>query len=608
MKPYCIFATLALTIGFLALKPAAVPAGDEQTAVSVQTPATQQTADQLPSVAEALRHISHRFTWLDWGVIVAYLVFTTILGALLAGRQATIRDFFLAGRKMPWLAVYGSIIATEFSAASFLVVPALVFKPKGDMTYFQLAIGTILARFVIGYFFVPAFYEREIYSPYDYMGNRLGDRVKKIATALFVIGAVLAQGARIYIAALAFQVITGTSISQSILLMGAISILWAWIGGIRTVIWTDVIQFILFTIGAVVALIYVGLSVEGGLLEVFRESLAAGKLRLIDTTFDTKTAYTLWCGLFATGWLTLASHGTDQMMAQRILTCRHVSDARKAIVWSSTSQVITLVLLLIGAGLYVFYQHHPLDPAEQTVIADDTNKIFAVFIVDVLPPGISGLVMAAIFAAAVSTVESVLTALAQATESTVYRALWKRPTTPRQDVLVSRFLVAFWGVALTLFALFCDTLQRHYGDLIQFALAMTAYTYGALLGMFLLALLPTNRNDLGLIWGVPVSMVTVFALEWHSPVAQRAVAVAITFLIASALWRLRRQPLKIACIAFFVSAVSLIEFFAVAHDAQSGKPIYFTLAWPWHFPIGTAITFIVGYLVGEDRRSGAQNA
>lgn len=601
-------------MGFLVGKPALLLASDAATSPSLQQiaaypqSAIEAPQSELPAVADALRQISQRFTWLDWGVIVVYLVFTTILGALLAGRQATIRDFFLGGRKLPWLAVWGSIIATEFSAASFLIVPALVFKPGGNFAYLQLAVGTIIARFIIGYFFVPAFYEREIYSPYDYMGNRLGARVKKIATALFVIGAVLAQGARIYIAALAFQVITGTNIALSISLMGAISILWAWIGGIRTVIWTDVIQFILFSVGAVIAFIYIGHAVEGGWAQVFRESLAAGRLRLIDTSFDTKTAYTLWCGLFATGWLTLASHGTDQVMAQRMFTCRDASAARKAIVWSSVSQIITVMLLLIGAGLYVFYQHHPFDPAEQAVIGDDVNKVFAVFIVDVLPPGLSGLVMAAIFAAAISTVESVLAALAQATESTVYRPLCKSPTTPRQDVIVSRLLVAFWGVALTIFALFCDTLQRHYGDLIQFALAMTAYTYGALLGMFLLALLPTHRNDLGLVWSVPLSMLTVFALEWHTFAAQIVVFAGAVILTVSAASRLWRQSLKVVCIGLLAVAILLIEFLIVGEDPESGRAIHVTLAWPWHYPLGTAITFAIGYWVGERRPTASQNA
>jgi len=578
------------------------PAAKVETTAATSAPSTAQ-----PTLAEALREIASHFTLLDWAVIVLYLAMTTVLGAALAGRQATIRDFFLGGRKLPWPAVCGSIIATELSVATFLIVPAIVFSEGGDLTYLQLAIGTILARFVIGWFFVPAFYEREIYSPYDYMGNRLGDRVKRLTTGLFVLGAILAQGARVYIAALALQVITGADIVWAIVLIGSVSILWTWIGGIRTVIWTDVIQFTLFTIGSVVALAFVCSSVPGGLGQLWRESLAAGKLKLINTTFDTKTAYTLWCGLFATGWLTLASHGTDQMTAQRIFTCRGPAEARKAIVWSSAGQLITLLLLLVGVGLWAFYRHNPPTAAEQVVLKADSMKVFAVFIVDVLPPGFSGLVMAGIFAAAISTLDSVLAALAQSTLAVLYKPLRRTAPSAGHELLASRFFVVFWGVVLTAFAIACDAIQRRYADLIQFALAMSAYTYGALLGTFLLALLPLGRNDLGLVWGIPLSILTVFVLSWHGTVAQIVTAAAAVALIVSAIWQLRHTPWKAALIAALTAAVLLIEFLPIGRT-PSGDTVYFELAWPWHFPIGTAVTFAVGVFVGERAGHGAGSA
>ena len=562
-----------------------------------QASASDESAVLSLKSDKALSAVASRFSWLDWSVIAAYLIFTTVLGAILAGRQATIRDFFLGGRKLPWIAVYGSIIATEFSAASFLVVPAVVFGQGGNLTYLQLAIGTIVARFIIGIFFVPAFYEREIYSPYDYMGNRLGERVRKITTLLFVIGAVLAQGARIFIAALAVQVTTGTSLYFSIILMMAFSVLWTWIGGIRTVIWTDFIQFILFTVGALVALFYIGFSIEGGFPQVFREALAAGKLRLLDTTFDTTSDFTLWCGLLATVWLTLASHGTDQLNAQRLFTCRNVSDARKAIIWSSTSQLITLTLLFIGAGLFVYYQHHPLDANAQVIVGKNVNQVFAVFIVDVLPRGVSGLVMAAIFAAAISTIESALAALAQVTQANLPASLRARVNSPAREVVVSRLLVVAWGVGLAAFAMFCNTIQGNYNNLLSFALAMTAYTYGGLLGTFLLALLPTNRNDLGLVWGVPLAMLTVFGLTWHTGWAPIAVAFLAGILLGTALAVLWGRPLRIAVIACFVGALLFVVLW-LGRNVPANKPI---LVWPWHYPIGTAITFLVGYLVGERR-------
>ncbi len=550
-----------------------------------------------PTLAEALAEISRRFTFLDWAVVAAYLIFTTVLGAALAGRPATLRDFFLGGRKLPWIAVWGSIIATELSTATFLIVPAMVFKAGGNFTYFQLAIGTILARILIGVFFVPAFYEREIYSPYEYMGNRLGPRVRKMTTLLFMVGAVLGQGVRVYIAALAFQVVTGQDIRMSIVLMMVFAVLWTWLGGIRTVIWTDFIQFILFGVGAGLTLTFISFSLEGGLPQVFRESAEAGKLRLIDTALDPQKAYTLWCGLLATVWLTLASHGTDQLNAQRMFTCRNAGEARKAIIASSASQLIVLALLVIGAGLYVYYRHHPLTPAEQVVVADRADQIFAVFIVDVLPRGISGLVMAAVFAAAISTIDSVLAALAQTTLSNMPLALTRRLVAPGKEVLASRVLVVFWGVTLVLFALACETLKNRYGDLIQFALAVTAYTYGPLLGTFLLAFLPTQRNDLGLVWGIPLAMLSVFALEHHAGAALWVVPTAAAVLVATAFVRFRRQWDKAALVAAVAAMIVFVQL-TVGRRVPAAQPI---LVWPWHYPIGALIAFAVGYCVGERR-------
>jgi len=547
-----------------------------------------------------LARIAARFTRTDWLVIALYLIFTTILGGILAGRQATIRDFFLGGRKLPWYAVCGSIIATELSAATFLIAPAIVFSKGGDMTYIQLAIGTIIARFIIGYFFVPAFYEREIYSPYDYMGDRLGPRVRNITTLLFMVGAVLAQGARVYIAALALQVITGANIEFSIILIGVVSILWTWMGGIRTVIWTDVIQFLIFFAGAVIAFFFVARAVDGGILAVFSESAVAGKLTFLNLNLNTKEAYTLWCGLFACGFLTLASHGTDQMMAQRVFTCRGPDAARKAVIWSSLSQVVVLVLLGVGAGLFVFYQHNPLSPAEQVVVDAQSMKIFAIFIVDVLPRGVSGLLMAGLFATAISTLDSVLAALSQSTIATVYRPLVKPEGSERHYLAVSRVLVIFWGALMTAFAIFCDVLQRGFDDLIQFALAMAAYTYGALLGTLLLALLPANRDDRGLLWGVPLSMLTVFALSWHTPITQTVVVAACLILVIFAFRELRGEPEKVLLVSFVAGLVVLVSLAVLGRDA-TGLPRHIDLAWPWHFPIGTGITLGVGYLVGRPR-------
>jgi len=548
----------------------------------------------------ALDEISRNFTRWDWLVIVLYLIFTTVLGGLLAGKQASMKDFFLGGRKLPWPAVCGSIIATELSAATFLIAPALVFSAGGDMTYIQLAFGTIVARFIIGYFFIPVYYRREIYSPYEYMGWQLGPRVRNLTTGLFMIGGILAQGARVYIAAKALQVITGTDVATSIVIIGVVSVGWTIMGGITTVIWTDAIQFVLFVFGAVAALAFAAATIDGGLLAIVTEACRAGKLRAIDLSFDPKEAYTLWCGLIGFSFLTLASHGTDQLLVQRMFTCRSERHARKAVVWSGLSQVVTYLLLFVGAAIFVYYRHVPLTASERVVIDDDSMKVFAVYIVNVMPPLLSGLLMAAIFATAISTLDSLLAALSQSTISILYKPWLKPDASDSHYVRASRVIVLIWGVLLTAFAIYCDVIARSYADLIQFALAMAAYTYGGLLGTFLLAFLPTRRDDVGLLWGVPLSMLIVFALNWHQPVPQGIVVAASLLLLVQALRRLRAQPMKILYVGLAVMVVLIVSL-AVVGRTPEGQPVHIALAWPWHFPLGTAMTFIVGYLVGNER-------
>jgi len=555
---------------------------------------------QSHRVGAALDAVSRHFTTRDWLVIVAYLVLTTALGGLLAGKQASMKDFFLGGRKLPWPAVCGSIIATELSAATFLIAPALVFSAAGDMTYIQLALGTILARFIIGYFFIPAYYEREIYSPYEYMGRQLGPRVKNITTGLFMIGGILAQGARVYIAAKALQVVTGTDVTTSIVIIGAVSVGWTIMGGITTVVWTDAIQFLLFVIGAVAAVAFAATSIDGGLAAIVSEARHAGKFRVLNLDLNTYEAYTLWCGLIGFSFLTLSSHGTDQLLVQRLFTCKGPGHARKAIVWSSLSQALTFLLLFVGASVFVYYRHVPLTAPERVVVDADSMKVFAVYIVDVMPPLLSGLLMAAIFAAAISTLDSLLAALSQSTISILYQPLLKPRASERHYVRASRVIVLIWGILLTAFAIYCDVIARSYADLIQFALAMAAYTYGGLLGVFLLAFLPTRRDDVGLLWGVPLSALMVFALSWHQAVPQWIVVVAAAILLVQAFRRLRQEPEKILYIALAVLLVLILSL-AVVGTTPDGRPVHITLAWPGHFPLATAMTFCLGYLVGNYR-------
>jgi solute:Na+ symporter, SSS family len=470
--------------------------------------------------------IANHFTSLDWAVVVFYLLFTTWIGHRLAGKAATVKDFFLGGRTMPWWAVSGSMIATEISALTFIGVPGGVYAAQGDWTYLQWGIGSIIARFLVGYWLVPLYYRREIYSPYDFMGNQLGEGVRRLVTGLFSVGAILGQSVRVLVTALILQTVTGWDMTWSILAIGVFALLWTLIGGMRTVIWTDVIQFLIFILGGLLAL---GWLVSGlgwsEIVEVNRsfvtgEGVAVDKMRIFDFTPPWDNAmlnYTFWVAIFAMPFQNLAAFGTDQLNTQRIFCCGTPREARKAMVWSSVSLVITLVMLAVGSGLFAWYQIKGMTPAEATLFAKDANFVFPTWITTVVPPGLTGLILAGAFAAAISSLDSVLAALSQTSLSAILgREKVESAERSGEMVRLSRIAVAVWAVLLSGFAIWMARghAASENKNLIDLAFGMVAYTYGPLLGVLLAAILPGRKSLVGIIIGTVVSILIVL---WVRP-------------------------------------------------------------------------------------------
>ncbi len=597
--------------------------------------------------------------WIDWAIVAGYLVVTTALGLGLAGKQSSIRDFFLGGRKLPWYAVSGSIIATEISAVTFVIVPFIVFRPGGNFTYLQLGLfGAILSRIVVAWWLVPAYYKREIYSPYDYMGNQLGGHVRGMTTILFSIGGMLAQSARVYLTAEILLVVAPqplayltsavgfTPLAWAILLIAIVAIIWTYFGGMTTVIWTDAMLFVVFLLGAFVALWTVVSDLPGGWGQLIAAGWNAtdpaagatwynwGKFTFFDFSGHPTRAYTIYTAIIASTWGGVGAYGTDQLIAQRMFCCKNQGEARLAIITSAASQVVTFTVAFVGVGLYAYYTL-PLEGATAETVPDPDyprllgasrelyeakgDRIFPIFIVEAIPVGFRGLILAGILAAAISSLTSILAALSQTAMSAFYLPARQRRLA-RQGVVeddhhetggavaASRMFVLVWGVILAALAFLSKLAADFYPSILDLALAMAGYAGGALLAGFFLAFLPLRVDGRGYMFAAPLSLLCIFALIWHQDWAQWVA------LAGGGVWLLcwiaiegagpREQrtvlPQPLRWLAMLAGFGLLLWISRYGYFTNENGDIA-TVAWPWQTPLGSVIAFAWGYLLAGRR-------
>jgi len=367
-----------------------------------------------------------------------------------------------------------------------------------------------------------------------------------------------------------------------------------------TVIWTDVIQFTIVVIGAVFALVMSVGSVQGGLPEVLRLGSEAGKFRLFDFAPDLSLNYGFWCGVMALPFLNLAAFGTDQVMAQRMFCCRTEADARKAILWSNVSLFIPVLMLGVGIALYAYFIHNPMTPSEAASYAEDPkNRLLPVFILRALPVGARGIIVAAIFAAAISSLLGALTALSQATASFLIKKSdlsLDAATGHSRAVLLSKVLVVIWGVVLCGMGMACIEIAKDYKNVIDLALSLVRYTYGPLLGIFLLAFLPRKRDDAGLFWAVGMTICTVLGLSLHDARGDRIVWVGGAFFAGMGMLWFARDPRRMCVVVGGSSLIVLAHYLSPGMDA-AGQQRYISTF--WHYPIATGMTLAIAYLLGR---------
>jgi solute:Na+ symporter, SSS family len=476
-------------------------------------------------------------SYLDLTVIGLYLAGTVAVGAWMSRAQTTVADYFVSGRSVPWWAVTGSIVATETSTVTFISVPGFAFG--GNWTFLQLAAGYLVGRVVVTVLFVPAYFRGELLTVYQLLGDRFGGSVKQFASALFLITRTLADGFRLFATGLVLAALllampgteaqvramlpsldpASTVLVASIALIGAVTIVYTFLGGMAAVIWTDVVQLVIYLVGAVVAAVMLLDQIPGGWSEVSAVAGAAQKLRLVDFSFDPTRGYTFWAGIIGGAFLTTATHGTDQMMVQRYLCSRSAGEARKALLVSGAIVFAQFALfLLIGTMLYVYYTGYAA--AELAALTVDgrvqTDRVFPHFIVTHLPPGISGLVVAAIFAAAMSTLSSSLNSSAAAAIGDFYLPWTGRARSDRHYLAMSRGLTIGFGLLQVVIAVAAIAFSRRVVDEV---LGIASFTNGVILGVFLLGTFTTGVRQRGAFVGMATGAAVMLAVKLFTPVS-----------------------------------------------------------------------------------------
>lgn len=458
------------------------------------------------------------FTTVDWAVLGGYLCLLVVTGIAFTRRQHDTTDYFLAGRRMPAWAVAASILATALSAATFIGGPQFAYT--ADLTYLASNLGGLLAILFVAFVIVPACYRGKVTTVYELLDERYGRATRRAAGLMYMLGRTLAIGARGYIGALpASLIIWGdlepSHVATAVIVLTAVGVLYTIVGGIGTVIWTDFIQTCVFVTAAAAALylLFDRIPVAPG--EIASALAEEGKLTLLDFRFDLTSSFTVWSCLIAFTVFALGSYGTDQDMVQRMLTCRNaLSGARSAVLGVAVGIPVAGLFLVIGLLLYIFYQRPDLmqDAAPGYEIYD-SRKIFLSFILREMPAGLSGLMIAGLFAAGLSSVNSTLNAMSATLIADFYRPL-VRGRSERHYLAAGRAAVVFWGLAVGAVGCLSIAWERsESGTLLDFALGVMAYAYAGLVAVFLSATVTRRGNTASALAAFAVGFLAVTALQ-----------------------------------------------------------------------------------------------
>jgi SSS family transporter len=464
------------------------------------------------------------FTPLDMVVLVAYLGGSTIWGIWLGRGQKGGTDYFLGNRRLPWGAVMLSVVATETSTLTFLSVPGVAYM--GSLTFLQLTLGYLTGRTVVALVLLPLYNEGRLHTAYALLQNRFGTGARRFTSGIFMVTRLLADSVRLFATAIPLALITGWPYPVSIAVIGVLTVIYTYLGGIKAVVWVDTLQMVLYLGGALAAAVALQGAVSGGWGQILTSAAAAGKLQTLDFSFDLSKPYTFWAGIMGGTFLSIGSHGVDQMTVQRLLACRDLRAGQKAIIGSGVAVVFQFLLFLgVGVGLWAFYQGRPFERSDE---------IFARFILEELPPGITGLLIAAVFAAAMSTLASSINSLASVSAYDFWAPLAHAEGDEPRLLRAGRFFSLVWAVLLIAGAVIFIPLSKGTAA-VEVALGVTSLVYGGLVGAFALGVLTKKPGQTAAIVGMAAGIVVVtvfqksFAWPWYSLVGTLVtVAVGMT--------------------------------------------------------------------------------
>jgi SSS family solute:Na+ symporter len=438
-------------------------------------------------------------SWIDFGIIAAYLLAVTWFGSRFRERDTAkqgttqLKEYFLAGNSAPWWAISLSIVSAETSTLTIIGTPALSFA--GNLAFLQVVLGYLIARILISILFLPAYFRGQMFTAYQLMQIRFGERVRKLTAYIFLFTRAMAEGVRVFAISLVISIVLGTGEFLSILLIVALTLFYTFEGGMTAVIWTDVLQMAMYVSGALLSFLVILHHIPGGWTHLIAEAGADFRGGFI-------LPYTFWAGVVGGCFLTFASHGTDQLIVQRLLSARSETESRRALLASWLVVFLLFALFLfIGLALWVLYRDTGVAPPPSL------DRIYPAFVWNSLPVGLRGLIIAAILAAAMANLSAALNSLASTTVMDIFRR--------SESMKMAHAATVFWAIVLVAIG----SVAQQWGTVLQSGLSIASVTLGLLLGVFLLGVLTKTVGELGAIAGLLLGLAVILYVRFATPIA-----------------------------------------------------------------------------------------